>query len=373
MKRKIWCVVLCSLLLFQLAVPQATAAENVYFVATEEQVQPLSDETMPFWSKGYLYISCSVFSNANWQSLGILSAYNNSKTTAVLYTSAKRAALIFNTDVNYTEDVDGNILYPGPIRRNGQIFAPAALIARYFELTYTVTEVSHGYLVWLRTPNFGLTDQQFANAATYNMDSYYNAYMRRKNQEETNSQKPTQENPLRNKQVFLCLKAGEHTAEQLDVLDRQTAQAAFFCTPSFLAEHGDLLRRMCATGHTIGILADAADSKETVEEQLRKGNESIYQATCGKTRLVYISNDDGTAAAAAEKMGYRCLKADLDRTGYQLTGTLNANALVQHVTAQRGDVTVWLYDTATASGIREFIRVVGQEGCTCHALHETTK
>ena len=373
MKRKIWCVVLCSLLLLQLTVPQATAAENVYFVATEEQVQPLSDETMPFWSKGYLYISCSIFSSANWQSLGILSAYNNSKTTAVVYNNVKRAALIFDTSTNYTEDVSGNILYPGAIRRNGQVFAPAAVIARYFELTYSVTDVPHGYLVWLRTPNFGLTDQQFANAATYNMESYYNAYMKGKNPEGTNLQTPTQDISQNNKQVFLCLKAGKNTAEQLNIMDRKPAQAAFFCTPEYLAEQGDLLRRMCATGQTIGILADAANPDETVEEQLRSGNESIYQATCGKTRLTYILNDDGTATAAAEKLGYRCLKVDLDRSDYQLTSSSNANVLAQRITARRGDVTVWLSDTATATGLWEFIRTVGEEGYACHALHETTK
>lgn len=372
MKQRIWCAVLCAFLLFQLAVPQASAAESVYFVATEEQVQPLSDETMPFWSKGYLYISCSVFSNPNWQSLGILCAYNNSKTTAVVYSNVKRAALIFDTDANFTEDVDGNIIYPGAIRRNGQVFAPAAVIARYFELTYTVTDVPHGYLAWLRTPNFGLTDQQFANAATYNMESYYNAYMKVKNLEGTNLQIPTQDSVQNRKQVFLCLKAGDHTAEQLDAMDRQSAQATFFCTPDFLAEQGDLLRRMCATGQMIGILADAADSNETVTEQLHRGNESLCQATCGKTRLVYILNDDGTAASAAEKMGYRCLKADLDRTDYQLTGSTNAAALVQRVTARRGDVTVWLNDTTTAAGLREFIRSAGQEGCDCNALRETT-
>lgn len=372
MKRRIWCAVLCAFLLLQLAVPQASAVENVYFVATEEQVQPLSDETMPFWSKGYLYISCGIFANPNWQSLDILCAYNNSKTTAVVYSNLKRAALIFNTDNNFTEDVDGNIMYPGAIRRNGQVFAPAAIIAQYFELTYTVTDVPHGYLAWIRTPNFGLTDQQFANAATYNMENYYNTYMRRKNQGETSPQVPTPDSSLNGKKVFLCLKAGEKTEAQLDTLDRQTTQAAFFCTPEFLAEQGDLLRRMCATGQTIGILADAADPDETVIEQLRRGNESLRQATCGKTRLVYILNDDGTAASAAEKMGYRCLKVDLDRTDYQLTGSANAAALVQRVTARRGDVIVWLNDTTTGFGLREFIHSAGQEGCDCNALRETT-
>ena len=182
----------------------------------------------------------------------------------------------------------------------------------------------------------------------------------------------TQENPTGGKAVFLCIKAGENAGEQLDALERQSAGAAFFCTPDFLEQQGDLLRRMSADGYSVGILADASDPGETVEEQLHRGNENLWRATCGKTRFVSIQNDDGTAAAAAEAAGYCCLRVNVDRTGYQLAAVSHANALLQKVTAQRGDVTVWLDEKPTAAGLREFIRMAEQANSTCAVLKETT-
>lgn len=42
---------------------------------------------------------------------------------------------------------------------------------------------------------------------------------------------------------------------------------------------------MTASGHAVGILAE---SGEDTAEQLRRGNEALYRATLGKTRLAYV-------------------------------------------------------------------------------------
>ena len=372
MRRRSWCALLCALLLFQLAVPRVVAAAEVYFVGVEEKIQPLTDSTMPFWSKGYLYVSSDVFSGSRGQTLGLSSVYNASKHVLIVYSSKNRSALVFDVNTDYAQDPDGNKIYPGAVQKNGNVFVPIGVLARYFDMTYTVTDVPHGYLVWIRKPDFGLTEQQFADAATYNMESRYETYIKNKTPENSGTGTSVPGNSADGKKVFLCLKAGDDAAEQLDALDRQKANAAFFCTPDFLEQQGDLLRRMSATGQAIGILADAADPNETVEEQLRRGNENLYQAICGKTRMVSVLNDDGTAAAAAEKAGFRCLKADLDRTGYQLSSASHADALLQRVVAKRGSVTVWLGDRPAAAGLREFARAAEQAGCICSALKETT-
>lgn len=63
------------------------------------------------------------------------------------------------------------------------------------------------------------------------------------------------------KSVYLCIEAsdGAQVEAVLDVLDAQGARAAFYCTEEFLEKEGDLLRRMAATGQTIGILTGGED------------------------------------------------------------------------------------------------------------------
>lgn len=81
---------------------------------------------------------------------------------------------------------------------------------------------------------------------------------------------------------------GETVEALLDELDRKGDKAAFFCTEEFLAQEGDLLRRMMATGQAVGLAVDASDPERTVTEQLSASNELLYQATCTKTRLVIL-------------------------------------------------------------------------------------
>ncbi|MBP3508915.1 polysaccharide deacetylase family protein [Oscillibacter sp.] len=373
MKKKRWAaLVLCLLLVFQLAAPWANAAGSVYFVAAGNEVLPLSDETMPFWSGGYLYIAASTFSGSSRRALGV--SYMGSGQTAVLYNSSGDHSLIFDLSKDYTQDREGNISYPGALRRGGVVFVPAYLVAKYFNLMYSVMEVEYGHLVWLRQPNVSMTDKQFANAAVYPCAISYTEYMKKKKEAQTEEPSPPSASgtEIDGKSVYLCLEAGDNTSALLDALDRYDAQAAFFCTPEFLASQGGLLRRMTAGGSSIGILVDAADTSRTVEEQLAAGNQSLRKATCGGTRLVMIRGGKEEDLQAAREAGYRCVEPTVDRTAYELKSASNAQSLLKRVSGVRGNVSVWLGDTVGVTGLRSFLAAIEDADGRCLALTETS-
>lgn len=378
MKKKAAALALCILLALQLAAPPARAADNAYFIAVQEYILPLSDETMPFWYGGYLYISSTVFAGVVRDALDISYTYNSAQGHVILYSGLRSGgrSIWFKLAENYGYDKDGNTFYPGAVLRDGIPYVPASVVAKYFDLQYSITEAPHGHLIWLRSLSFesslGLTPDEFTNASTYSMESRYNEYLKSK---ETQTAAGTGETgagvEIEDRSIYLCLKAGDGTGALLDALDRYGAQAAFFCTVDFLREHGDLLRRMTATGQTIGILADGADPDMTVEEQLEAGNRALALATCAKTRLVLLENAGDQTAQAARDAGWRCVTPDLDRTDYDLHSAANASALLKQVSAQRGDVSVWLGDSADAVGLRAFLLAAGNADGRCLALTET--
>ena len=151
----------------------------------------------------------------------------------------------------------------------------------------------------------------------------------------------------------------------LDALDDQGARAAFYCTEEFLNQEGALLRRMAATGQTIGILADGEDPLD----QVRRGNEALYAATCGKTRMVYLKDESGRGVL--EQAGYCCLVPDLDRSPYGLTGSGAAQTLFQRLSTRRKDTCVWLGENVTAAGMQSLIQQAESSGDRCRALTET--
>lgn len=77
MKRRAAALILCLLLAFQLSLPPVRAAERVYFTAAGSYILPLSDNTMPFWSGGYVYIPSSIFTGAGREALGVSQVYNS--------------------------------------------------------------------------------------------------------------------------------------------------------------------------------------------------------------------------------------------------------------------------------------------------------
>ena len=128
--------------------------------------------------------------------------------------------------------------------------------SNFFGLQYSVTDVTNGYLVWLRSPDFGMSAKDFANAATYNMEERYNAYNRDATSSTTPNVPVTPSAPTRGARIHLCLEADQRTSGLLDALDRANGWATFYCTPDFLESNGELLRRMAASGHAVGILAE---------------------------------------------------------------------------------------------------------------------
>ena len=173
------------------------------------------------------------------------------------------------------------------------------------------------------------------------------------------------------KKIYLCMTAGDDTETLLNLLDQYRSQAAFFCTPEFMEAQSGLLRRMTATGHAIGILADTGDPDRSVEEPLEAGNRALERATFTKTRLVRVENGEEQAFRTVREAGYRFLEPDLNRTGYQLQGVAGANSLLRSVSGQRGDVTVWLGDTVGSGGLRAFLSAVGNAEGQCLAWTET--
>ena len=388
MKKRRWAALAPSLLLlFQLAAPpKAQAVNYVYFVAAGENVLPLSDATMPFWSGGYLYIASSIFTGLAREALNIGRSRNDKEKLVVLYSGSRAKSLWFEWEKDCAYDVDGNVFYPGAIYRNDEVYVPVSLVARFFDLQYSVNKVNsrvngepiQGDLAWIRKPGNVLTDKYFMDAASSVITNRYEDYLKDKEKEQEQqgiSSPGTAQTPagvdIEGKRIYLCITAGADTSVLLDTLDHYSAQAAFFCTPEFMEQQGDLLRRMMATGQTIGILADAGDETQTVEEQLEAGNRALERATFGRTRLVRVENGDEQTLQRLGEEGYRCLEPDIDRSGYGLYSAANANSLLQRVLARKGDnVAVWLADRADALGLRYFLADVKKNEGQCLAWTE---
>lgn len=166
MRRKLAALLLCLLLVFQLSPVPSGAAETVYFTAVNKNVLTLSDDTMPFWSGGYLYVPSTIFTGVG-RDLGVSYYPNIARQTVLLYVDKTvYSSLVFDLNKDYAIDNEGNLYFQKPIQRGGVIFLPISLIARCFGLLYSTVEVDRGYLVWVRNPDMDMEERYFADAAS---------------------------------------------------------------------------------------------------------------------------------------------------------------------------------------------------------------
>ena len=371
MKRKLAALALCLALVFQMAPVPSEAAGSVYFTAVNKNVLPLSDETMPFWSGGYLYVPSTIFTGVG-RDLGVSYYPNIGRGTILLYVdNVIYSSLVFDVNKDYAVDNEGNMYFQKAIQRGNVIFLPISLIARCFGLLYSTVEVDRGYLVWVRNTDMDMEERYFADAAKSRMEYEYNQYVQDRTEEETPAEETDVPGGVTGQRIYLGMEASDDTRVRslLDTLDRYDSQAAFYCTADFLETEGDLLRRMSATGQAIGLRADAADSR-SITEQLEEGNRLLFRAASVKTRLVWMENATEEAVAEAEAAGFCCLSPDLDRAAYPLSSTGAAATLFQRVTSRSGGVTVWLGGGANAAGLGTFLAAVAAADSNCLAMTE---
>ena len=165
------------------------------------------------------------------------------------------------------------------------------------------------------------------------------------------------------REIYLCLRGGESTSALLDALERRDIRAAVFCDEAFLSERGDLLRRMAATGHRIGLYVGAEPSASALE-RLEAANERLRRVTMEKTRLVYADGADETLLRALQDAGFLCLRPSLDRTQFPLRTTRQADELLTAVSRQANAVTVWLGGEVNRSALNAFVNAALEVGDT---------
>ena len=369
-KRRWAALICCAALFLQLAIP-AAAAETVCFTAINETVLELDDATMPFWSGGYLYAPSTVF-----RDLGIGHSKNLMKGIVMMYAQSQH--LIFDLNAGTVADNKGESHYPPAIRRGSVVFLPVALMAETFGLHYSTPQrVNHGYLVRLTNSAAMLNDDTFYDAVSSVLEERYSNYTKSRtpaSEEVTPVQpeEPEPEEPVSGKRIYLSMALpGTSGQAVLDALAAYGVQAAFYLTPEEMQSSGDLMRRMSAAGHSVGILVDGSRTDLTAAQQAAQGNEALWKAVACKTRLLRLKNGTEQQRESLEELGYALFSPDLDRSGYGLKSASGAKALLDRVSARRGTVSVWLGKNVNAAGLRSFLREAREAEDRCLPVTET--
>lgn len=294
MKSRILSAALVLALALAIVLPAARATEDVLFSGLNNKLFPLKKETMPRYFSGVIYMPYTFFSSDD---LGIYFASNSTEDTVLLYSSTKR--LIFNVKTGAVTDHEGSELSPSAKAADGIVYVPLWLVCAFFGLDYSVITAEPADIIRVKSGSNVLNDRTFASFYKPTMQSYYNEYtgVSQPAPSTSPSPPPTSAQPETYQGVTLFLGffglAPGHTESVLSQLSSARYRACFFATAEDARQNGDLLRRIAAGGHTIGVWL-----KEGTFEEYEEAARLIFEAV--KTEPLIVSSDSAALEAASD-------------------------------------------------------------------------
>jgi hypothetical protein len=319
--------------------PVRASAADLYFTSINDNLLPLTADTMPLWNSGGLYVPYTVFDkDSTGVDLGLFSSYNRTENKVTVFNLRQILVFALNSDT-CRDDLTGEMYNARVIVRNGRPYLPVRTVCSFFNgLSYTCSVISQGYLVRIKNESVVLTDAKFIDAA----QDLINRRLREYNQSlnptpattptpepvtpATPATEPEETEEPTDVQTYLAFRcpSGDSVAAIADTLDRAGVSGLFFLAPSVL-EDGSLVRRLLGTGHSVGILAEGEDLSQT-QGQLAQGNRLLEQLTYTRTTLAYAPQDQ---RSGLEAEGWVCWNETLALSPTATVGvnTFAANTL----------------------------------------------
>ena len=369
--KRLLSLLLSVLMLCTLLPPRASAAPTLYFTAVNDRMCDLSDETMPFWQNGLLYVAGATVDGPD--DLGIRYSYNQEKSVAILY-KGQRVLYCDLTAGTMENNRTGEQYAGSPIVRSGMVFFPITALAKIFDLKYSSTKIAYGYLLRIRDDNAVLSDEYFIDAATDPIQKRYAQYERAHAAAEQENETPAQvETPVRRDDltVYLLLPAanGSMLTQLLSTLENYQSHATLLLTPELLESAGDGVRRAAATGNAVALRIDAATAAEALA-QIERGNDALWHAASLRTRLVYLESADKTLRAAVVGAGY--CPITINTSDFTRSGTHWADTALKWA-GRSTSVRLYLgAESGVSSALGTALSRLRAENCTIAALNEVT-
>ena len=288
----------CLILTLLSAVIPATAAgaSDLAFVAVNDTIpETLSGGELPFYSRGMLYVPYTVF---NATSLGFYPSYNVEGKTLTLFSRSSR--LVFDLAGGSVTDEEKVTQQISAISSGGTVFVPASFCANHFGVQVSVLTSLGGYtVVRFKTGSEIYDDSLFIEKAesliSYRVEQYQEGLTPKppvtEPSDSGNTQSgettPPETDPEDQEPASICLAITDAVSMEgaLELLANEQLHAAFFLTADEIRSYPDLVRRMVAQGHTVGLRVLEDDDPA---EALYRGNEALDRVVKYKTLLALV-------------------------------------------------------------------------------------
>lgn len=330
-KKRLLAAALCALTLLGFAVPASGAGGTVYLMAVNEKVLDTTVENMPAVMGGVLYVPYTMLSiRDSGINLGVSALYSTTRRT--LLVSNGQTGVVFDTQTNTAQDLQGNPVAARAMVRNSMIFVPIDWLCSYFgTISCSRVRTSYGTLIRVTNGAVVLRDPDFVDAASGQLEEKQRNYLA-SIASLPGTPAPTAgppgpgpsgepSTPPLQAEVLLALDWGEQGAEMTAQLEARGERALLLFPWDGLKDKDDAIRRAAAAGHTIGLLLTG----ETVEDcriQGQEGRRLLAEIARCPALVASAPALDGEGREALAREGWALWTLELSGERYRTAAAL---------------------------------------------------
>lgn len=269
-KRGTLAAALCAVLLLGIAVPAFGTPSTVYLMAVNDTVMETTAENVPAMVDGMLYVPYTMLSSRiSGIDLKVSAVYIATRRT--LLVSSGQKGVMFDTQTNTAQDLQGNSLPVRAVVRNSMVFMPIDWVCEYFG-TISCSRVRTRYGTLVRVTNSAaiLSDVEFVDAGDSLLADSLRRYLSTvENGGGTGTSPSSQPEPSSapsQAELYLAFRWGEQAEEIAHTLENRGERALFFFTPDELRGQDDLVRRLVGAGHTVGLTLEGESGPDCLSQ-----------------------------------------------------------------------------------------------------------
>ena len=360
-KKGLLAIMLCVALALGLVIPAFGSASTVYLMAVNERVLDTTVENMPRIVGGVLYVPYTMLSNqVNAINLGVSAMYSSTRHT--LLVSDGQQGIIFDTQNNTAEDLDGNSVQVRAMVRNSMVFLPIDYLCSYFgTISCSRTQTPYGTVIRLTNSAAVLDDRAFVNAADNQLADNLRRYLAAGGTGTVaDPSAPPQVEPSTapsQAELYLTFRVGAMAAECAQLVEGHGQRALFLFGLEDLARQDGLIRQLAGAGHTLGLLLTGDDVEGCLEQAVR-GRELV--AAAARYYVIVVSAPDlgEEGRTALTEAGYVLWDADVQGEDFASGG-----AMVEALNPRQLNYVEIACSAGAASFLRSALSAMDEENC----------
>lgn len=296
-------------LLLGLMTPAFGAVGSVNQMAVNDQVLETTPENMPRTVGDVLYVPYTMLSNQviSGTNLGV-NALHSTTRRRVLVTDGGRKGVIFDTQANTAEDMDGNPVSARAMVRNSTVFVPIDWLCEYFgTISCSRIPTPYGTVIRVTSAAAILNDKDFADAATNQLAGVLRRYLDAGGLGEGNDPAPSDEvpvvEPTSGAELYLACRWGSEAKDCAHLAEGRGLRALFLFALEEIAGQDDLVRGLAGAGHTLGLVLDGDGVEECLAQAL-EGRRLMAAAARYNVLVVSAPGLDKEGREALARAGY---------------------------------------------------------------------